>query len=262
MTGEKLDMKGCSMEVYRDDNYELADIKRPSVQKLLRDAPFYVKIDTVIAKDVHVEYDEIAKDSKLPSRMFLDDMEITVTGTDNDTTHMTDKSVVRSLNTGTFMKAGKLKMEYIFPMQSEKEHFYCSGTISAMSGKSFNPLTKDAMGLEIKNGQMQKLEFNFEAKEDASNGKLKLWYQGLELELKKMENGKPADEQKLKSLLFNKVIVRRDNPDKNGFFLEADIHAEHEPRRYFLFYTLSSVGSGIPPAIMGKTKAELVKKIM
>lgn len=257
LVGRSLEVTGCKMQVFRDDNYKLQDGKRPSVQQIAHDLPFYLKIDTLKARDIDVQYDEVPEGSVFPSQMRLNEMEITVTGTDNRPG--AKEQHIKAFTKARFMNAADLELEYDFPLNTDEEMFSCRGRIFKMDLKKINPMTLKARGLEIKGGELDKVEFQFDANDSVSQGMMKMLYHDLEINIKDQKDG--GKEKEMKTWLFMKYFIDGSNPSKDGRERVVRIYTKHESRRYFLFYTLASIGSGIGPSIMGEKKAKIAKRI-
>jgi hypothetical protein len=262
LEAKKLYLKDCYMDVYRDDNYPLEKKRKPSFQRTLRDLPFYLHIDSVQGENVNIVYDEVPEGSSFVSRMLMEDLSLTLTGLDSDTLHLNSDSKVLAVSNSRFMEAGKLELTYLFPLNTDKENFTCEGKMGGMPLTKLNPLSKRAMGLDIKEGMLDSIYFKFKADDTASHGTMTMLYHDLKIDL--VDVGKTVAQDRpqwIKSFLLNAVFDFRDNPKKGEHVRTEPVFAEHNPSRYFLFYTLSSVGSGVGLSIFGKEKLALLKKL-
>jgi hypothetical protein len=256
----KVDLSGCAVDVYRDNRLPLQPIKRPSVQNMLRDLPFFVAIDSIEMKDGNVTYQETNSDQSTSGKLTLNKINALVTGVQNDTESYTDSSFIKAKINGVFLNKGLFKQNFTFPLKAKEELFYCSGSLSSISLITFNQLISPSKFLKIKSGQLDTAIFSFVAYENASNGTMKLLYHDLNIEAVKKNGEKIKLKDQVKIFVANELIIRNSNPDKNGVVRISKIHAEHNHYRYFPYYAMQSIISGIEPAIINENAAKLLNK--
>ncbi|MCW3072519.1 MAG: hypothetical protein JWO44_2409 [Bacteroidetes bacterium] len=255
----RLDVTGGNVVAYRDNNVPLKPIVRPSLQSMLRDVPFFISIDTVTLKDVDIVSESVAEGSAAAGIMTLDRLRGTVTGLQNDSTLFTDKSSIRATLDAVFMKQGNFHAEYNFPLSTRSELCYCSGSLSPIDIQILNPLLSKAKNLNVKTGRVDSLRFSFTAKGDLSVGKMTLAYHDLTAELipeKDEKNIKTV----FKNFVANQLVLRRSNPGKDGVLRVVEIRAERNPYRYFPYFFMQSLLSGITASIEGEQKSRFLKR--
>lgn len=255
----KVDLSGCAVDVYRDNTMLLQKIKRPSVQNMLKDLPFFVAIDTIEMKDGNIVYQEITPDEIISGKLILNKINAVITGIHNDTVSYTNSSSIKAKITSVLLNKGLFKQSFTFPLKATNELFYSSGTLSAMPLITFNTLIPSSKSLKIKEGQLDSASFSFTGYEDSSNGTMKIIYHDLNVESVN-KDGEIRFKEKVKTFVTNELIINDSNPGKDGVVRISKIHAEHNPYRYFPFYTMQSIFSGIAPAIVGEKTAKLLKK--
>jgi hypothetical protein len=157
-------------------------------------------------------------------------------------------------------KQGQFVETYTFPLKYTKEFFYCSGNLTSMPMGSFNSIVKANKGLIIENGQLDSCSFSFMANEKFSKGIMKFVYHGLNVKMLNEHDNKTGIKQKLKTLIVNKFVIEDSNPGKDNVLRISKIHAEHNPYRFFINYSMLSVVSGIEPAIVGKETTKWLNK--
>ena len=126
---------------------------------------------------------------------------------------------------------------------------------------SFNPIIEQAKHISIISGQLDNASFSFVAYENSSIGTMKFKYHDLKIKMSDKNVEKTGLKGKLKTFLVNELLVNDSNPGKDGILYESTIHAEHNPYRSFLYYSMQTTLSGIKPSIENKkTVAWLQKK--
>jgi hypothetical protein len=255
----KIAVSRCSIGVYRDNTLPLKHIVIPSIQKMLKDLPFYVAVDTVELKDGEVSSEVLNPNQPVIEAVSIKKMNAIITGIQNDTSNYSEQSAIKIKLSFFFINKANFKGQYIFPLNVSTEYFLCSGSLTSMPLPSLNPLFKDKKHLLFKTGQLDSLSFFLVANENSSNGKMKFIYHDLSLEVLDKAGGKRGFKEKIKTFFANKLIVKESNPGKDGIVRTSPIQIEHNPYRSFIFYSMQSIISGIEPAITDQKRVKLMR---
>ncbi|MDF2438372.1 MAG: hypothetical protein K0Q95_2748 [Bacteroidota bacterium] len=259
MLAEKLNASGVYIDVFRDNNIPLKPINRPSLQALFRDVPIYLSIDTIRLSEADASYEEIAEGATEPGIMKLGNIRGVITGVNNDSTLFTDDSKITAIVDAEFMQKSHFHLKSDFPLNTRANVFYSSGSLSSMPLSDINPLIEKAKGVKVLSGVIDSMKFNFSANDTRSSGKMTFAYHDLEVKLKEEENEKKF-KRKLKNFIVNDVILRQSNPGKDGRLREVSIGTDRNPYRYFPYYTMQTILSGIAASMQGEQKAKLLKR--
>ncbi len=256
----KVELDGCLIDVFRDNTLALAPIVRPSVQAMIKDLPFFVKIDTVEMKNGETVFQMRNPGQDMAGKITVTNMNVTITGVQNDTTLYSDKSSIIAKVTGKLLNESKFNLNYIFPLKARKEFFYCSGSLAAMDMTVFNPLTQNVKHLLIKSGKLDSASFAFTAGEFTSSGTMKVIYHDLDVEVMNKEGETSKLKEKIRTMVVNALIVKDSNPGKDNVVRISPIHAEHNPYRFFMNYSVQSILSGIAPSMVNEKRVRMFKK--
>jgi len=256
----KVDIAGCFIDVYRDNSLPLKHIVRPCIQAILKGLPFFVAVDSIEMKNGEAVYEDLNPDLISTGKISINKISAIITGVQNDTSSYSKKSSIKAKFDGYFMNKGKFIETFTFPLNTTNEFFYCSGSLTNMPMTAFNPMIQRTKHISIKSGQLDKASFSFVANENSSNGKMKFMYHDLKIEPMNKSEEKVGLIAKLKKFLLNKLIIKDSNPGKNGLVRVSKIHAEHNPYRFFPYYSIQSILSGIAPAIEGKKMVRRIQK--
>jgi hypothetical protein len=238
----------------------LAPLIRPSLQAMIKAFPFYISIDTIDLRNGKLNFSAINHRSSSPGKITINDLNININGVYNDSLiYKKDQSVIATVS-GSLFNKGKFIETYTFPLNSSKELFYCSGTVSSMPLFLFNPMIKYNKRLLINKGTLDSVCFSFIARENASTGTMKFMYHDLKIDLLNEHHKKKGLIVLFKSLLVNSFLIKESNPGNDGIVRESKIFLKHNPYRYFLNYSLQSILSGIEPAIIGNDKPNWFEK--
>ena len=254
MSIHKIEFKGCKLDVYRDNRLPLAKIIRPSIQAMIKSVPFLISIDTIEMKNSKIVFEAIHPHAFSTGKISINNFEVTVTGIQNDSCKISENQSVEALASGNIMNKGKFNLKYNFPLNTDKEHFYCFGSLSRMTLSTFNSIIIPIKNLEFRSGIIDYINFSFTAEENYASGIMKFKYHNLKVDMLNKLNNKNGLNQKLKSLLVNNFKIFESNPEIGGEIRISKINMVHNPYRFFLNYTIQSILSGVEPAILKNHK--------
>jgi hypothetical protein len=241
-------LDGIQLSVYLDKNIDFVAEPKPSLQKILRGIQMPVKIDSIQVTNSTVEYEHLARGSTKPGKLTFSQVNVNIDGLDNgDTLPSTNKSL-RFLATAYFMNVSMLKLSYDFPLNTDKEVFFCKGSLQAMNLDALNPITEHVAFIKIKKGKLNEFSFAFSANEVSSKGTMKFYFKDLDMEMLNKKNSFNVG-RKILFFVARTFIINDRNPGRNGKPGITQIHYNRYPNKYFFYYTWKSLQSGIMEAL-------------
>lgn len=244
------------MNIYRNDNYPVKEIEKPSIQGLIRDLPIGIAIDSILIIDSQVSYEELSKDAQMSSNIFLSEVNILIRGVNNDTNSYSASSNIKAIVKGRFMSKSELTLNYVFDLNTRAEKFSCSGAMQKVHMNVMNPMFEGSENILIKKGMIDSMSFFFNADQVSAKGSMKFFYRDLEV-----ETFSPANEKEvrtnLKTFIVNKFFIKSDNPGRSGLRI-GTIYFPYDPNRYFAYYSRQAIITGINNSIIGNEKAALL----
>jgi hypothetical protein len=246
---------GLRVDIYRDKNLPFVEMRRPSVQQMVRQIPVFMKIDTLLVDSATVVYDHLAENGSVPGRISFDGLTAKLTGLCNDTAAYTADSLLRLEISCLFMNKSLLKGRYIFPLNTVNENFLCEGSLAGMSLTEANHMLENTTSLKVKSGFCDTLKFRFNANEYRSEGWMKFFYHDLELDIMSKKKVK----KKWLSFLTRLFIVKKDNPALHKAPRMARIKYDRYPYKTLFYYTWKSIQSGLMDAA-GFRSEQLLKR--
>jgi hypothetical protein len=245
LVAEMLDIDKLAVFAYRNKNYPRDGKKKLSVQQLIKEVPFPLNIDTIRIGHATVEYKELPKDGDQAGELHFGPLQAVIMGVSNDTT-IDDHKIIMS-STATLEKQGELRARFVFPMNTNEMRFYCSGSSGKIPFSAINQFVEAVTPGSIKNGQVDSMQFEFYADENKAKGTIQFAYSDLKVELRNKD-----DEKTLKgdvaAFLAHLLVLRENNPGKNGEFRITEINYNREPDRFIFNYSWKALLSGILPA--------------
>ena len=250
ISAEKIEIAGCFFNVYRDNTKSLKHENKPSFQALIKNIPILFSIDTIELKSGKINFEALQPSAFSIGKIFVDKVYLSVFDVCNDTLTMNDDHVIKADFGGYVLGKAKFTESYVFPMSAIGESFSCSGSLSAVPLSAFNSIVKPAKHLLFKEGQLDNVDFSFVAKEKFSSGTMTFKYHGLKIDVLNSRNNKVGIKPFISTLVLNNFKIYKSNPASDGKIRTVKLFVKNNPYRYFLFYSMQTILSGIEPTIL------------
>lgn len=252
VSSKKVEILSCLLSVYRDNTKELQPLNRPSLQRIIKSIPVLVNLDTIELKNGRIDFEALQPSAPITGKIFIDKVNLNVFDVCNDTLNSIDDKVIKADFEGDVLGKAKFTESYIFPLKANGESFSCSGSLSAMPLSGFNSIIIPAKQIRFQDGQLDDVTFSFVAKENVSSGTMVFKYHDLKIEVLKGNNSKGGVKALVSTLLLNNYAINKSNPNKDGKVITTKLSVKNNPYRYFLFYSMQTILSGIEPTIIKK----------
>lgn len=244
-----MDIKAFYMVAFRDRNDKREYNIPESVQRLLHDAPVYLRIDTIVVTKSFIAYEEIAPGKKEAGRLTFNDISANFTGLTNDSMLISmDRNLYFNARCN-LMDKGKLVASYIFPLKAKKMVFECKGFLTEMPMPALNGMLGPSAGIVLNQGVIDTMDFKFSAGEESSKGTMKLIYHDLKLELPDQGNKNAKFKDKISIFVANTFIIKESNPQNDKAPRIADMYYERNKQRFLFHYTWQTIFSGIKETV-------------
>ncbi|HEX8515471.1 MAG TPA: DUF748 domain-containing protein [Bacteroidia bacterium] len=255
-----LTLEGFYIDAYRDNNIPLEQVERPSVQAIVRTIPFEIAIDSILLVNASAVYEDLAQGAQVTGIMSLEKINGTITGFHNDTASYNENSKITASLDALFMKQGAFRAQYVFPLNTREEKCFCKGSMAAMPIKIIEPLTAPTKGVYIKSGQLDSMTFSFSTDGRRSDGRMSMAYRDLTVNVNPDNKDDKTFRAKLTTAIANKIILINSNPGRNGEFRTVNMGVEKNLYRYFPYFFMQSLLSGITASVQGEKKSKFLKR--
>ncbi len=159
------------------------------------------------------------------------------------------------------MGKGKINLELNYDLQDSLGNFHLRGTLGKIALKEVNSMLEPEAKVSLKSGTVNRLDFNIYANDYDGYGEVIVRYDDLEIELLNEEYQKDKNIlRKIGSFLASKVIIKSQNPRKNGELKKGVVYARRVKHKSMFYYWWRLVFSGLKSTVTGEDLEELKTK--
>lgn len=242
-----VEIDSLNMFIFRDKRYVLPAnkfVKLP--QQLLREAPFYINIDSLLLQNAQITYRERVEGALEPGTINFTGLEAKVYNITNDPSLLENAIAMKAKASAYLMGTGKIEAAFHIPIANPNNAHYFTGSLSPMNMEIINPMLKHIVFGEIVSGQVNELNFSAQVNETASQGTMHFGYDNLKIQInnKDSEKGKKG----IMTFLANTFIVKSANPINNKF-RESEMYYVRDKRKSIINFWWKTLLSGIKETI-------------
>lgn len=252
MSVKRITINDLLLSVYRDNTKPKDIRKKPSLQSIIKSIPISFSLDTIELKNGRIDFESRQSLTASTGKIFMDKITVGIYHLSNDSIKYNENTSIKANIVGHVFGKAKFTEQYTFPMKSIEESFTCSGSLSSIPLSSFNSLIAPSKHLFFKEGVIDEINFSFNANDNFSNGYMIFKYHNLTINLLNKQHTKSGLKVLIGNFVLEKFRIHKSNPGTNGEIRKSRIYMKHNPYRYFLFYSMQSIISGIEPSITKK----------
>ncbi|MHA4809222.1 hypothetical protein ACX0G9_14015 [Flavitalea flava] len=251
LEAESLLIQKSSFKIYRDLSYPRDTISKvgkfPQQQLMHLPVPFLIK--TVKIENSFIEYKEKNGKSDSAGKMQLFNAHATITNVTNEKEAIARNNKCILFFNASFLNQAPVKAKLTMILKDPRGNFFIEGNIGTIKAPNLNPLTQP-MGLaRMETGTIRNIAFNFEGTDSSSSGKLTMLYDDLKISLlKKDKEENKYDKKGLASLAAN-ILIKNDNPGKNGKVRIAEVHYNRALNKSFFNMIWKSILTGVKESV-------------
>jgi hypothetical protein len=256
-----LEVDSVKFEIYRDRGLpDLPDYLPPMPQDLLRELPFFVKIDSIKIKNADIVYEEQLPAKSKAGRLTFEKTNIDLVSLTNHPDSLKSYLYQPILKANTYvMGQGKLNLEARFFMSDPKNLHFLKGNIGEMDMRAFNEMLEYVFPVRITSGFIRNGSFDLKLNYKHAKGSMLLRYNDLKVEV---------INRKFASFVANSFVVTNHNPARRFVPLRTgEIKTRRNLSRSIFSYWGYSVLNGFKTSIglrgkkqQKKTKIDKDKK--
>ena len=232
--------------VCRDRNYMRKLTIKSGIQELLRNSKSSFQVDTFGIYNGRVQYEEIPKESIVASKIWFTNFNGRIM---NISSSDTINNLIVNANALLFGE-GRLSTTLIFPYSNNSKSFICKGLLHNLSMKKLNPILEENLHVEIKEGNIRSMKFNFNAGNIQSNGSMQFIYDDLKIAVQNNESRKTSGiKEKIKSFMANKLLLNKSSESKKRHNDIVALHFVKDQTKFIFNYIVKTLLIGIKETI-------------
>lgn len=238
---DKVEIDSPKIHAFRDKRWpfpQKPDTKLP--MEMFAGLPFKIHSKMIAVKNGDASYQERVKDSEQAGLVRFDNLELALKNLSTIDSLISEPTTMNA--SALVMGQGVLNVDFTFPNPVYDDAYSAKGKLASMPLKAFNPMLTQNAFVNVEQGSLQQIAFDFQYGNDESNGDLVFEYEGLKLQFLDHENG---SEKKIKSFIANTFVVDKQNISGENSFKKGTIHFERNKKKSIFNYWWKSILSGI-----------------
>lgn len=215
------------------------------LHQVIADANINFAIDTIQLKKATLEYQEFVKKGAEPGKLKFEALSASFYNLTNVDSLMEKADFTAWMDAECkVMGQGQLKASFSFPLVAGKP-YTVTGNLQEMDLTAFNPMIKHVGFIEIEDGRLLDLNFNFKYNLQQSAGEMQFEYKDFKIKtISKASNDTNSLGQDIKSFVANTFIVNTHNMKKDKKFRVGKISFKRNTKRSIFNYWWKSLLTG------------------
>lgn len=207
---------------------ERADRLLPHLQ--FKNLPFSVDIDTIHAENGTLSYSEEVAVENLAGSISFTEIDLSLYSMVNQST-----DPIRAEAIALFMNQSDFDLNVEFSLEDSGKHSV-SGNLYQLDLTSMNSTFENLVQIRLDTGEIQQLNFQFEADDDHAYGDLLLIYSDLDLRFIDAEDQTESGWDRVRSFIANTFVIRSNNTadDPRGGEIDSDRDKEKSIFNFWL----------------------------
>lgn len=207
-TARRLDLNGADALIYRDKRTPDDTRKRPLYNKMLRELPFDLDLETLAIGDARIVYEEQVS-ARGAGRLTFSRFDLNARSLHSGYGRQQLPDVQIAIQT-RFMKEATLKVDWTFNVLDKEDGFRIRGQILDFDAHKLDPFTKPYSNVKTR-GKLALVTFDITGNDRESKGTVGMRYDDLKIRVYRKK--KPSRENKIASAIGN-TLVANDSDDK------------------------------------------------
>lgn len=232
---------------YKNRNVRQKPNVKPMLWQTIQKLPMALDIKHLSFADLDVEYDELAENGESPGSFVLADGR----GTAKNITNIAEGHehfLTIELSSARLMNDGAVQATFLLPVDPSDDCWEVIGKVGTADMVSFNRILEPLMNVKITSGMIRSLDFHLTGTLERSHMSLTMAYNDLDVEFLK------KDDHSLKrgfmTFMVDEILIRHDNPGRNGRLRKAEGYHTHDPQRSMWNYIWRSFVPAITKTVI------------
>ncbi len=247
------------IHAYRDKHYPFVrDWIMPLPIEGIRRLPFKLHIDSILIYQANIAYEEFSeKGLDATGTITFNRLDASFANLSTELEQPDKKSFCTLVADCKVMDNGTLHATFKFPLNS-KVDYQAYGNVRNMNLTSLNPSLGNLSRIEIKEGNLNELYFNFAYNDDVSKGEVLINYSSLKLNALKKD--KSHEVNKLLSTAINAIVKSDKDKSVDKSKRTGAIDIERDKKRFVFQLWWKSILDGLQSTFVNNGKKKKTQK--
>src|SRR5699024_4794730 len=234
-SASSLELDSADLQLFRDKTLDENPIVKPLYSKMLRELPFWLKVDSVQVNEGKITYEILFQEDRDPGMVYLEQVQGRIKDLTNRGMGGGDFPRTRVYAGALFMKESKIDLDWSFFVDDPADEFRVSGSLSRITDRGMNFFLEPAFHVSAE-GAIDALQFNFQGDDIRAEGAMRMKYEKFKIEWL-TEDGRP---KKVLSMLSNLFLHNK----LSGPAEKEGIEVERVQTKSFWAYLWKMVQTG------------------
>ncbi|MFK7923566.1 MAG: hypothetical protein AB8H47_16500 [Bacteroidia bacterium] len=246
---------GLDIYTRADRRFKRSPEAKASPPELIRKMAQSLQIDSIWVIGGMIRYHEYAPTGR-EGELYLDELHGLVTGFTNRPGQLESPNMTMQID-ANLMGQGLIEAQVVYPLTDSANAFTVRGSVQGLDLTSLNSFLEPAANLKVNRGQAQKLEFNMRGNDRYCRGRMRFWYEDLNVSLfgEKKNQLQPTLIRRFWASFFANTVVRSHNPQKR-FLRIGSIEYIPEDDRSFVSNWVQALLTGLKSSVGISNKEE------
>ena len=210
-----------------------------------------LNIDTIDVSHINVSYTEYNQKSDQTGTIAFNNSSGRILNVTTNKEALAKNNICTVNLTSYFMNRGKLDVLFTFNLTDENLPFSYKGSIGPMDLTVLNPAIMPLGLIKVNNGKLTHFEFDINADNSVSKGRIALLYNDLKVTVLKADTvNDKLKHMTIASLFANVMVLKHNNPDNPGDIPRSFYINYERPKDYPFFKNIwHTLLTGIKPCI-------------
>jgi hypothetical protein len=212
----------------------------PMPLQILKDLPMAVALDSLSLGHGEISYSEYAEDGVRPGTVLFAGIQAAILNIDN---RSDDPVVIRARS--LLENTGELETEIRLFIDESGHVVTVKGSLGEFDLTRLNNIFKDLEGLEITDGIVYDLEFDYRMTDINSTGSVLVHYDGFNINIISKDDYSQSLGDHLSGFFINQIAMRASSRSNDQEYREGSVGEERNPEKGLFNYLWISLRSGL-----------------
>ncbi|MCH7403310.1 hypothetical protein ACFOUP_08320 [Belliella kenyensis] len=260
---DSLKISELQIEAFNNKNRPEDHERRPSmVHDMFQTIEFPMVLRNIDLVNAHIKIEE-QPDNGAPTtgKLFFSDVNAQISRLSNLEDDIETAKNFEIIANALLMGKGKVYLEASYDLEDPSGKFHLRGSLGKMDLTAINPMIEPEAKVSLKSGIINRLDFNIYANDDDGHGEVIVRYEDLQIEILNRDFEKDKNIfRKIGSFLASKVVIKSQNPRKNGNLEKGVVYAKRVKHKSMFHFWWQLIFSGLKSTVTGEDLEDLKSK--